>query len=258
MLPCPRWLALAATGLLVACSTMPLVADRPALDGTAWVLAALPGRTLVPAVDVTMAFRDGTASGTDGCNCFSAPYTATGDQIAISPTGASTMMACPPRVMEQASAYLASLARAATWRVAAGQLELLSRKGTLLASFAPQATQLAGTRWRVTALNNDRQAMVGVITGSTLTMVFGTDGRVTGSAGCNSYTAAWSQQGDRLTLGPPAATRLSCAQVDVMEQEQQFLRALGTVATARQEASRLELRTAAGAMAITLVREAAR
>jgi heat shock protein HslJ len=257
ILTCRRWLAATITGLLAACSTMSTIADPPPLDGTAWVLAALPGRALVPAVDVTLAFADGAASGTDGCNRFRAPYTTSGSRLDISPKGASTMMACPPAIMEQASTYLASLARASTWRVAAGQLELLSREGTLLASFSPQGTQLAGTRWRVTAVNNGRQAVVGVVTGSTLTMAFGTDGRVTGSAGCNSYTAAWSQQGDRLTLGPPAATRLPCAQVAVMEQEQQFLRAFGTVATARQEASRLELRTAAGAMAITLVREAA-
>ncbi|MBL8225339.1 MAG: META domain-containing protein [Chromatiales bacterium] len=256
MLSCPRWLALATTALLAACSTLPPAAEAPALDGTAWVLAALPGRALVPDVDVTLAFGDGAASGTDGCNRFSAPYTSGSSRLDISPKGASTMMACPPRVMEQASAYLASLARAANWRVAAGQLELLSPDGILLASFAPQATQLAGTRWRVTAVNNGRQAVVGVVTGSTLTMAFGADGRVTGSAGCNSYTAAWSQQGDRLSLGPPAATRLPCAEVAVMEQEQLFLRALGTVAIARQEASRLELSTAGGAMAVTLVREA--
>jgi heat shock protein HslJ len=40
----------------------------------------------------------------------------------------------------------------------------------------------------------------------------------------------------------------------VMEQEQRFLKALETVATARQEAGRVELRTADGAMAVTLKR----
>jgi heat shock protein HslJ len=39
-----------------------------------------------------------------------------------------------------------------------------------------------------------------------------------------------------------------------MEQEQQFLKALETVATARQEADRLELRTADDALAVSLGR----
>jgi heat shock protein HslJ len=42
----------------------------------------------------------------------------------------------------------------------------------------------------------------------------------------------------------------------VMEQEQQFLKALETVATARFEGDRLELRTAEGALAITLTKAA--
>jgi len=44
----------------------------------------------------------------------------------------------------------------------------------------------------------------------------------------------------------------------VMEQEQQFLKALETVATVSQEGNRLELRRADGALAVTLAREPAR
>jgi heat shock protein HslJ len=42
-----------------------------------------------------------------------------------------------------------------------------------------------------------------------------------------------------------------------MEQEQQFLKALETVASARQEGDRLELRTATDAMAVNLAAELA-
>jgi heat shock protein HslJ len=44
----------------------------------------------------------------------------------------------------------------------------------------------------------------------------------------------------------------------LMEQEQQFLKALQTVATARFEGDRLELRTADGAMAATLAKASGR
>lgn len=40
----------------------------------------------------------------------------------------------------------------------------------------------------------------------------------------------------------------------VMDQEQQFLNALVTVATVRAEGERLELRTVAGALAVSAVR----
>jgi heat shock protein HslJ len=41
-----------------------------------------------------------------------------------------------------------------------------------------------------------------------------------------------------------------------MEQEQQFLKALETVATMRMEGDRFELRTADGALAVTLTKGA--
>jgi len=80
-------------------------------------------------------------------------------------------------------------------------------------------------------------------------------GKVAGSAGCNRYTATYTSDGQKLTIGPAGATRKMCAQPDgVMEQEQQFLRALETVTTARFEGDRLELRTVEGALAMTLTK----
>jgi heat shock protein HslJ len=90
-------------------------------------------------------------------------------------------------------------------------------------------------------------------------MAFSADGRVGGSAGCNAYTASYSAAGPKLTFGPAAATRKMCVRpAGVMEQEQQFLKALETVATARFEGDRLELRAATDALAATLARDAGR
>ena len=53
-----------------------------------------------------------------------------------------------------------------------------------------------------------------------------------------------------------ASTRMTCAQpAGVMAQEQEFLQALQTVATARIEPSRIELRRADGALAVSLVKD---
>ena len=50
-------------------------------------------------------------------------------------------------------------------------------------------------------------------------------------------------------------TRKMCGRAEgIMEQEQQFLHVLGTVATHRIEGDRLELRTARGAIAMLLAR----
>jgi len=247
--------SLALPLFLAGCTTMSSSAEAPDLTGTAWVLSSLPGQSLVPDSAVTLRFDGVRAQGTDGCNRYTTTYMAQGAALTFGSRGASTMMACPPELMKQAEAFTTALARVRSHRVAGGRLELLSAEGAVVAAFAPQPAGLARTSWRVTGINNGREAVVSVLTGTDLTMAFSADGKVTGSAGCNRYSAGYTLAGEKLTLSPAAATRRMCGSpAGVMEQEQQFLKALETVATARFEGDRLELRTAAGALAATLSR----
>ena len=250
--------ALAAGLLLSACSMMS-AGDSAPLDGTAWALASLPGQALVPGASVSARFEGGRIQGTDGCNRYSAPYEQNGPALRVGPRGASTLMACPPAVAKQAEAFMAALSRASAHRIDAGRLDLLAADGAVLATFEAQSRRFADTAWRVTAYNNGRQAVVSTLTGTTLTMAFSADGRVGGSAGCNNFTATYALDGEKLAIGPAAATRRMCARPDrVMEQEQEFLKMLETVATARLEGDRLELRTAGNQLAAMLTKDAGR
>jgi heat shock protein HslJ len=247
--------SLAMISLLSACTALSPASEQPTLNGTAWVLSALPGQSLLAESTPTLRFDGGRVSGTDGCNRYTAPYTATGATLEVGARGASTQMACPPEIMKQASVFMSALTQARGYRVTAGKLELLAADGPVLATFKAQSQSLAGTSWNVTGYNNGRQAVVSVLNGTSLTLAFTGDGKVAGSAGCNRYTATYKSDGQKLTIGPAAATRKMCAQPDgVMEQEQQFLKALETVATARFEGDRLEMRTAEGALAMTLAK----
>jgi heat shock protein HslJ len=248
------WLALLA--LLVACAPMPSTADPPSLDDTAWVLADLPGRSLVAGHGVTLRFEEGRALGSDGCNRYGSPFTRSGAALSFGDGGIATQMACPPEVMQQVEAFRASLAGTRSYRLAEdGHLQLVSADGTVLASFAPQSASLAGTSWQVTGFNNGRQAVGSTLMGSDLVMLLAADGRVGGSAGCNRYSSSYTADGSALRIGPAAATRRMCVEpAQIMEQEQQFLKALETVATMRHEGDRLELRTSEGALAVTLAK----
>jgi heat shock protein HslJ len=259
-LPIRRVMAsLAVICLLAACAAMPPAADPPQLNGTGWVLSSLPGQSLVADSAVTLRFEGGRAQGTDGCNRYTAPYTSSGSSLQVSPKGASTQMACPPAVMAQAQAFTSAITQARAYRVAGGQLQLLTAEGAVLATFAEQSQSLAATTWSVTAYNNGKQAVVSVLNGTSLTMAFSGDGKVSGSAGCNRYMASYTSEGQKLTFGPAAATRKTCATPEgVMEQEQRFLQALATVTTARYEGDRLELRASEGQLAMTLTKDSGR
>jgi len=250
--------ALLISALLVACAAMPPPDKSTALNGTEWVLTALPGRTLVAGSFVTLSFEDGVASGTDGCNRYSGAYTTSDLQLQFDGSMATTMMACTDPLMEQASAFTAALAQVRSYRIAAGQLILLSADDALLANLKRQDQVLAGTAWQVTAINNGREAVVGVLAETILTIKFSADGKISGSAGCNNYVANYTLTAAALEIGPAAVTRKMCSNPwTVMEQEQQFLKALETVATAQQEAGRLQLRTVSGALAVSLVQAGA-
>ena len=243
-------------GFLAACTANPsTMSETSPLEGTAWILSALPGKTLPLEKTVTLRFEGGKASGSDGCNRYSAPYTSTGQSLAISPRGISTMMACPPEAMQLAADYTQALGDSRAWRIEGGHLHLLAADGRALATLAAQPASLVGTSWRVTAINNGKQAVVSVLSGSALTLSFTADGLASGSAGCNRYNARYQADAAKLRFQVPAATRMMCPGEALMEQEQAFLKALSTVASARSEGSRLELRTAGGALAVTLVRE---
>jgi len=243
--------------LLSSCASMPAASDAPPLDGTAWVLSALPGSGPISGSTVTLSFEGGRAQGSDGCNRFGMPYSTQGSAIEVGVRSMSTMMACPPEVTKQAEAFTSALNGAKSYRIVDGQLQLLGANKAVLATLAAQSQSLAGA-WNVTAINNGRQAVASLVSGTTVTMVFTDDGKVTGSAGCNQYTARYEAERTKFRFIAPAATRKMCPGAGVMEQEQSFLKALEAVKKMRVEGSRVEFRDDKGALQVTATREGSR
>jgi heat shock protein HslJ len=88
---------------------------------------------------ITASFaEDGNLNGSGGCNTYNATYTTEGGRITISEP-VSTLIACldPEGVMDQESAYLASLASVEKFRIDGGSLSLLRADGTIVASYVP-------------------------------------------------------------------------------------------------------------------------
>lgn len=245
--------ALAGLGACAADSTPSPAPQPPHLEGTAWLWIAPAGLAVSGGAPATLQIAEGRAQGSDGCNRYAMPLQTAGGRFALGAPGVGTRRACPPDVARAAEAFQSALQRARAWRLQDGRLQLLDGEGRLLVQLAAQATGLAGTAWQVTAYNNGRQAVVSVLPGAPLTVVFGADAQVAGSAGCNRYSGGWSGGGEGLRIGPLRATRMACPQPDgLMAQEAALLRALESATRARREGDRLELRTAEGALAADL------
>src|SRR3974390_998917 len=173
----------AVAALCIAASMMAPAADAPSLDGTAWVLTDLPGHALVKGTTATAQFAGNRVSGSDGCNNYSGTYTLKDSVLQVTSPLAATLRACPPEVTAQAKSFMAALTGGHSYRILGGKLQLLSAGGNIQATMAPQSQLLTGMSWQATGVNNGNQAVVSLLQGTSVTMSFGADGRVSGSPG---------------------------------------------------------------------------
>jgi len=234
-------------------------AAEQSLAGTSWsavnINIGTAVSTLLPDTVITATFgEDGQLTGSAGCNNYFASYTVDGGNLTIGQAG-STMMACEPaEIMTQETAYLTSLANAATWSIENGQLRILDAEGSIVAVFDPvTAASLTGTTWAATGINTGTQAVSSLVADTTITATFTEDGKLNGSAGCNNFMTSYTLDGANITIQPAATTRKMCPGEGVMEQETRFLTALTTAATWRIDGDTLELRTADDALAASFV-----
>ena len=229
--------------------------SKPKLTGQTWALTKL-GSVDRKKAGITARFTaEGKVSGFSGCNNYSGTYRTSGGSIAVSRKLAVTQKACARPVMVQERLYLAALTAAKAYSIAGGNLKLRGKSGLTLATFAVQSQSLTGTRWVVVDYNNGKQAVVSVLTGTKLTANLDMAGHVTGFAGCNDYNGPVKATFPKIAIGPLASTKKFCgAPAGVMEQESAFLAALASAATYSIQGTTLELRTASGAIAVSLSR----
>ena len=265
-MPLRRWIPLTLAVVLVCAgcgtghggsssTTTPSPGSGGTVQGTSWQLVsfAAPGTetlTKVPAsVSATAEFTADRVSGSGGCNTFGGPYTVDGASIEIGPL-VSTQMACPGQATSVEAAYLLRLGQASTFTATAKELTLLGPDGATLLTFSPARTPpLVGTRWTATGINNGKQAVDSVVSGSTVTAEFAAAGTVSGSGGCNTYNGPYTVDGTRLSVGALASTRKLCAD-DVNAQETAYFAALAAATTFTVRGDALELRDDSGALQV--------
>jgi heat shock protein HslJ len=230
-------------------------AAAAAIEGRAWQLAQLrgqPDRALAALKSpVTARFVAGRLQGFGGCNRLSGAYELQGDQVKLEAI-ASTMVMCEPAVMTVENAFRKTLTGTLRVAIDGDRLTLTpleSDQPALVFTAAP-LPRLDGIAWKVTGYNNGRQAVVSPLKDTTLTLTF-KDGTVSGNAGCNTFRASYTRDGDKLTIGPAVATRKACSGKGVMQQEQEFLAALATTTRWAIDRGMLDLHRADGERVLT-------
>jgi heat shock protein HslJ len=233
------------------------------LNGSSWTLTAYaPDGSSLPALNnttVTLNFdREGSITGSAGCNHYFASYGMKGTAIAIGPAGSTEMYCTGPGVMEQESAYLALLGKTAAVTGGNSTLSFADAQGNAILSFArtvpPAPAPLAGTNWTLDSLYS-ADAVSSVEAGTAITAVFDNDGNVAGSAGCNHYFASYNVTGMTMSVGTAGSTKMYCTSPGVMQQESRYLAALSRAAAFTITGNRLSLADADGATLLSFTRE---
>ena len=224
--------------------------DPSDIENKPWQLTSATGLTIPDGVVASAAFTGGNLFGTAGCNSYRASYTLDGDSLEISEP-AGTLIACPPPVDEFESAYLDALGQVATWELDGEELVLSDADGNELLRY--EVASITGN-WTVTGVNTG-DAVSSPIVGTELTAVFGDDGSLTGSAGCNNYTTSYTADAGDIQIEPPGSTRMLCSEPEgIMEQEADYLAALEAAETYGFNGPTMNLLDGEGKTLVTLAR----
>ncbi len=194
---------------------------------------------------------DGKLSGKAGCNSYSGSYLAEGEKLTFTHPIATTMMLCPEPVMEQERTYLQLLNQVGSYHIDDETLVLLNQKQQPVLKYAIQRpAELENTQWQAAAINNGRSGVVSSATTGLANAQF-LDGKLTGNGGCNQYSAGYTVEGNKITIGPVMTTRKHCPEPEnIMQQEQEYLHAITGTRIYTLDTSNLELRSEEGALQV--------
>lgn len=208
--------------------------QEPDIYGT-WTLVTMNagGRTssVLPQTTITGTFSpNGTVSGMAGCNNYAATCQVTGNRLAIGkPAYGKVGCRSPTGVMDQEAIFLTNLQGAETYELDADRLTIHDLKGNTLLVFergGPPADLLpiAGIPWNLDIYRLESGMQMPVDPDTSVTALFDPSGNLTGSAGCNNYSGSVEvRDGQGLSIGPLATTKMYCGEYGVMAQEAAYL-----------------------------------
>jgi heat shock protein HslJ len=158
--------------------------------------------------------KDGTVSGTSGCNGLGGDYSVEGDKITFGEF-VSTLMACDDPIMRQEEAAHKVLTGTASYQIEGDTLTisyndmvLVLTRGTPGAAQPPESASLTGL-WKLASYGS-----VGTVSSAVAdveaNLTFNEDGTVTGTSGCNDFGGSYAVDGDDIIFSEIVSTLKLC------------------------------------------------
>ena len=119
---------------------------------------------------------------------------------------------------------------------------------------ASAGVSMTRANWTLQSYADSTRTLVTVQPGTKITAVFDSYGKVTGSAGCNQYGAAYTVRDYAISISPPVSTKILCSGNYIMQQESDYLDDLSGVAELRISESSLRLFDKSGKPVLVFVK----
>ena len=119
---------------------------------------------------------------------------------------------------------------------------------------ASAGVSMTRANWTLQSYADSTGTLITVQPGTKVTAVFGSDGRINGSAGCNQYGAAYTVRDYAISISPPVSTKILCSSQFVIQQESDYLNDLSGVAELRISESGLRLFDRSGKTVLVFVK----
>ena len=215
-----RLLTLLVSCVLVGCGSSQITGGTTASTlpssspeaGRTYLSTGVTGHQLVANTTISISFDiRGTLSVQAGCNSIGGSYSVASGTLRVDALS-QTEMGCAPELMSQDEWIVSLLTTDPAFTVDADTLVISGPAGTVTMldkKTAQPDASLVGTRWLVdTIIQGDvastpPQGAVGSI-------LFGGDGALAASLGCNTGSAQFTVVGDNITIGAMATTRMAC------------------------------------------------
>lgn len=230
----------------------PSATDMSDLDGTDWMLISFDDDGVLEGSRLTLGFDGREFHGYAGCRSFEGSVQSGGDRVHVGYLG-MTSLDClrPERFRLQEGRYIDGISSAAYLDLAGGQFELHTRTGDTLL-FEP-LTDKAGHEPEDATWVLDHSVLDGhsepALPGTEVTVTFEDGviyarGQISGSGGCNNYSAEYSLDGSSLQIEMFEVTEMGCVEPDgIMQQEQNLIEILNATPSYSVEGDELQLST---------------
>lgn len=221
------------------------------LVGTRWRLRSRDGSPPPGGAPITIAFTESEFSGSTGCRTFYGAYTATSDRIAFPSMGMNESDCMGPRALAEAERFTDGLTWTEGYRLSAAEFEIFTAQGgSLVWERLPDnwKEEPIVTTWQLERFV-EGDVTTPALPDAPITLQFDEntlrlEGQVSGSAGCNTYRAAYRHVNE-FAFSPPISTRMACPP-PIMDQESRFLSVLEAVTGYAIDDDQLRLSTEDG------------